>query len=413
MRPILTAGLVWCVLLGVPALAAELQLVDGGAENSTRQLWLEGSSRRVLVNEPDLTSEKPLWFALELGNGKDRFIAAVADESKGTGTGYDRLFVDVNNNGDLTDDKPIKLAKSDAENPPNISLEFEPVAVKVKYHDGTDRPLRVKIALQGYRGGGDDDRTQWSANYSIDQHLEGQVAFGDKKMLVGIYDAAGQGPVTGDANGCFDDFGLDRVRIDLNGDGKLDAEKEDFPLSKVIACDGKLWEVEIDSAGRKADVRPCKLPAGRLELRGSFDAGATVEAASLQLLSSLGYIFRCDLAKDKTVSVPAAKYSIEDGSLTLADTKGSKWTAKFTYPKTVRLKADEAVPVAIGKPLMLKPVVKDLVRAGSRTRVTHVLMGAGGETYTGLMQGDKQLPPSVTITDSEGVKIAEGKMEFG
>ena len=65
--------------------------------------------RELLSKEPEYKSARPLYSAVELGDAKDRFITLVVDESKGSGSGYDTLYVDANNNGDLTDDPVRRL----------------------------------------------------------------------------------------------------------------------------------------------------------------------------------------------------------------------------------------------------------------------------------------------------------------
>ena len=419
MKTILIIRPVWCALLGFSALASavELQVVDGGIEESTGRQgwqWSDSTSRRVVAKEPDFVSDKPVWFALALGNGKDRFIAGALDESKGTGKGYDTLYLDSNNNGDLTN-AAVKNFKTASQSARNSNIELDPVAVKVAYHDGTSRQLKIKIQAQCYSYGDESDRSQWNFSYAVEQHLEGKVQFGDKTMLVGIYDACpqGQGRIAGELNGCFDDYGVDRLRIDLDGDGKLDPAKEDFPLSKVIAVDGKLWQLDVDSAGRKLIVEPCKLPTAKVELRGAFDPSSKIQSGTLELLSGQGYAFRADLGQQGAMVVPAAKYMIEDGSLCLADAKGSKWTAKFSYPKTMRVTAGQTTPLVLGKPFALQAVVPDTLVAGRAARVTHRLVGAGGEAYSEFLREQEQLAPNVAITDSEGIKILEGPMQYG
>ncbi len=68
--------------------------------------------------EPELTpkertfsSAKPLYFRAVFGqDGTDATLGAL-DESAGTGTGYNVVYVDENRNGDLTDDAVKKFAK--------------------------------------------------------------------------------------------------------------------------------------------------------------------------------------------------------------------------------------------------------------------------------------------------------------
>jgi len=60
------------------------------------------------LREPSYFSGKPLYAALFLDAQGDKVLTLVFDESAGTGKGYDTIYADLNLNGDLTDDKPIK-----------------------------------------------------------------------------------------------------------------------------------------------------------------------------------------------------------------------------------------------------------------------------------------------------------------
>jgi hypothetical protein len=55
------------------------------------------------LKEPSYGSASPAYRFLAFGPEGKSVIAAVADESKGTGTGYDTLYVDLNANHDLTE----------------------------------------------------------------------------------------------------------------------------------------------------------------------------------------------------------------------------------------------------------------------------------------------------------------------
>jgi len=59
---------------------------------------------RNLKAEPTYASKKVKYAIWVLGNEKKSVMTIVWDESKGTGTGYDTLYVDKNFNGDLTED---------------------------------------------------------------------------------------------------------------------------------------------------------------------------------------------------------------------------------------------------------------------------------------------------------------------
>lgn len=63
----------------------------------------------VIVNEPDTLSQLPLYGALKFGEGAP--VSFRLDESMGPDGGYDRLIIDFNGNGDLTDDRRIMAAE--------------------------------------------------------------------------------------------------------------------------------------------------------------------------------------------------------------------------------------------------------------------------------------------------------------
>ncbi len=54
--------------------------------------------------EPAYSSDKPLYAHIVLSEDGSKVLKLALDESEGAGKGYDRLYADVNLNGDLTDD---------------------------------------------------------------------------------------------------------------------------------------------------------------------------------------------------------------------------------------------------------------------------------------------------------------------
>lgn len=61
------------------------------------------------LKEPKYISEKPEYVKLKLIDNKE--LTFVFDESKGTDTGYDILYADINFNNDLTDDAKITIER--------------------------------------------------------------------------------------------------------------------------------------------------------------------------------------------------------------------------------------------------------------------------------------------------------------
>jgi hypothetical protein len=60
------------------------------------------------AEEPRFSSAKPLHAFVAVNENRTKILSLVFDESKGTGEGYDRIYADLNFNGDLTDDRVIE-----------------------------------------------------------------------------------------------------------------------------------------------------------------------------------------------------------------------------------------------------------------------------------------------------------------
>ena len=341
-------------------------MVDGGG-SANYSAWgpeTGSSPRALLTKEPEYRSA-PIYFNLELGNAKSRFITLALDESGGPGKGYDTLYVDANNHGDLTDFPPIKLDVQKQGPQQQTLTPPAPIPLTIRYHDGESRQVATKITFNVYRYGA--SQTNWSVMCQPTQHVEGKVSFGGKETLVGIYDA---NSLSATANWCFDDYGADRLRIDLKGDGKLDAAA-DMPLSKVIAYDGKLWELDVNSAATRVSVKPCGLPSGPLALAIGFAKDAKAADGRIEMANHGGIAFSARLTGGAPTLVPVGKYRITSASLTLDDGAGTKWDAAFSYPRAIEVLPETGATLALGPPIKLETVVASagpVMRGGKRRR---------------------------------------------
>ena len=406
-----------CALLlgGAPALAAGKPAALEPVEDTRADLAASHapepteSPATILVKEPAYRSERPLYLALELGDAKDRFISGVLDESAGTGSGYDTLYLDANHNGDLTDDAPVKLEIKKERNRTEWTTGVVPV--KVKYCDGATRALGLKLRIETSRYAGlSEDSVSWSIGYSIAHRLQGKVDIGGKEVLVALLDGEGEHH---QVNGCFDDYGVDRLLIDVDGKGTLDPKKGEFPLSKGISFGGKLWSVETNAAATRLLITPCDLPAGKVKFAAKFPDGAKVSKARANLTNHAGYAFACDLSGETPHLLPAGEYRVPSGTLTVQDAEGTEWTGTFSLPKPICIEPDKESAVAFGVPVSVEPLVTGRLKLGGAISVAHRFIGAGGERYSDIAAAGKREAPSVKLLDAEGIEVAQGKMEYG
>lgn len=411
MRLLLVCPLVLCGALAQAAnTASALQPTNGGVSvwRAHQGVQPKESPQEPLSREPDYRSDKPLYVTLELGDADDRFVTVALDESGGAGKGYDTLHVDANNNGNLTDDPPVKVDVKKSGG--HTALLVQALPVTVKYRDDAERTFDIMLKIGVRRYGGPAANLSWSVIYHPVQHMEGLIAIGGKKVLAGVYDAYGEGS---HANGCFNDYGIDRLRLDLDGDGKLDRSKEEVPLSRAIAFDGKLWELAADGPAAQLTVKPFEAASGLISVGGRVSDGAAIESSSVELSTGEGYAFSCRLSEEEAFRAPVGEYRISRGRLNLTDRDGVAWRAGFSYPTTLRVEADEATPLVVGMPITVEPIVTGNLRRGARVEISHRLVGVGGEVYETLSRAARRDRPEVKIVDAEGIDVAEGKMEYG
>lgn len=83
---------------------AALKVENGSAQIDSWKAEDFGWVSRSLAKVPELKSANPRFTFWALGHGKKSVLAMLWDESGGTGTGYDTLYLDKNFNGDLTEE---------------------------------------------------------------------------------------------------------------------------------------------------------------------------------------------------------------------------------------------------------------------------------------------------------------------
>jgi len=112
---------------------------------------------------PPLESKKPLYAALTLGRGlpglkEGLCLQCVVDESGGTGQGYDRLYVDLDRDGNLAKESPVAVAPKPSEqiHDPQDARQTWFEVIHVPWDYGGDigkRPLALRPRLVQLRQG--------------------------------------------------------------------------------------------------------------------------------------------------------------------------------------------------------------------------------------------------------------------
>ena len=242
------------------------------ADDVRRSQWADLSSQRPSGTKyPPPRGDRQAYASLKLGSGTRARISIMVDrfdqkeECEATllpglcrddreYSGYwhdhfDKIYVDRNNNGDLTDDGPalvLGISRSDSRAfdwRPGVSTD-----VTVSYVSGERIPYRIRLWTQG--------------------NLEGGVGYLGASIWMGTVESPRGDPVLvatidADADGLFDSEEWDAVCIDVDRNGSLDECLFDYdsqtrpgvlrPGANFI-LDGRRHRVAVSPTGREVEI---------------------------------------------------------------------------------------------------------------------------------------------------------------
>jgi thiol-disulfide isomerase/thioredoxin len=211
--------------------SVDMKLVPSGAMPKLggyrpQQLQLSADKPESLKKAPQM--ESPLYGQLRFG-GVSYLVALDEPEGKDA-----KLYVDSNNNGDLTDEAPVTWTKRAYKTPQNDALTQYSGTIQLPLKAGEKSTM---VSLGAYRFDKKDTmRAQLSKSifYYMDYAYDGQITLGEKSYHAMLSDDL----ATGDFKS-----GTIRLLIDRNGDGKFDYRSESFDASKPFNIGGTTWAV--------------------------------------------------------------------------------------------------------------------------------------------------------------------------
>lgn len=367
----------------------------------------------------------PLYGTLRLGN-TERLV--MLDRREANDKRYSRIRVDINADGDLTNDKPIDArteALSDSfarMTTTNIELtnkpgdKSSPYCVQLMIQTVASNPSLFKL------GRAPAEQTycivQSRCCYLADFQLDGkqyQISFSDYNVNGQFHDP----PATSMAIGAGADsyYYADGDRIYIKNGGSFDRNSEQ-PFPKWIVLGSKLFEMKAD------------FDAGKLTLTPIEAAGTIGLPASLINLSMLRTDTRQAMAVYKPagqVKMPAGPWKMVSYQLERTDPQGDRWrlqargnfalqpyqienTTSTTLPIGEPFTPVISFPQSSSKQASLAFSIKDRGQA----RVT-ALSHEGNKTRIALSKLDPSLPkePSWTAVTTKGEKVASGSFEYG
>ncbi|MBN1362785.1 MAG: hypothetical protein JW993_19460 [Sedimentisphaerales bacterium] len=385
---------------------------------------------------PSFKSDKPLYGSLQVGGATTEpdtpyHYAFAFDESEGTGQGYDRLYLDTNRNGDLTDDtclSPTKDVPNKALMNPGASNSgvsercFEPLKLRVAPGDDPQHQLEVMPRFLRYPG------SRSFAILTTTKAWMGEIEIGGERFTAVLCHTRGiPGRFDHPATGLF---------LLAPGDPSGRPTVSWYGGEQLMAMHRKgdtYYRLGATPSGDKLFVWPYQGAFGTLEVKAGQRSVERVQAtgslASEDIAVSLTEGLGSQTAnRSNSFRVPVGDYAIQMlnvtydklNCLTLRNNHadGQPGGRAQAGPAVYAIKIREDAPFVLdfsGKPQVLfaSPAKDCRVRAGEQLDVKAVLIDPALDIMFRAIRERDQLNPKVTIARANGQVVADGVMPFG
>jgi hypothetical protein len=420
-----------------------------GGSGTYGQLGLDRPAK--LRKEPKAFSRHPLYgVCRDLPTGP-AFLFRL-DESKGDGKGYDQLIIDMNQNGDLTDDPAGQRAAlpTDRRTSTSEQMLFGPIQAPAEKAIAGGRPLvfaqvyifnRQLLTSGRANSGAMIGQVMLKAGW----YLDTTVTLDGRKQKVGVFD--------GDGNLHLGDVSRsqtysnrtevswyfrsgDTLLVDADGSGTFENDvfqSKAYPFGPILYLGGKAYKVALAPDCKSLSVEPWKEALAKVSLQPQGDQVRTVTLA-WQQPGGQWQLIRPEVIEGQ-VMVPPGDYRLYSCNLVGKDSTGDQVMVSGTQraPQTaVSIAAGQANTINCGAPLEIKvtaaksrgttrPMLGEdtgdaKTDSDSELRINANVLGGGGEVYSTFQKGSgfRSQPPKPTFTIVQaGKMVANGSLEFG
>jgi hypothetical protein len=406
----------------------------------------------TLRQEPKAISRHPLYGECRDASTGGTFIFRL-DESRGDGRGYDRLIVDINENGDLTDDgvaKRVELS-SDQRGASLERLLFGPIQLPPDRAVAGGRPVyfiqvyvfnRQSSSMIGRRPNALFAQLMLKAGW----YLDTTVKVDGLKQKVGVIDADSnvrlgdvaqtQTRTNGGVKSWYFSSG-DYLLVDANRSGRFESDVflgEVRPFGPILYLGSKAYQVALTPGCKSLRVEPWPGPLAEVTVQ---PRGEQVHSVTLAWERPNGQWQRIQPALvNGKVMVPPGNYRLYDCSLrgrrALGDQVMLFGTQRIPQPP-LSVAVGKVNTLDCGGPLQIKVTATKAGTEGrgvlggyfgggasgtdSMLRIAATVTGAGGEAYSTFLTGERPNTrppkPSFSIVQVGGRTVAMGNLEYG
>ena len=408
-----------------------------------------------LKGEPKAVSRRPLYGELRETPRGSRLVFRL-DESKGDGKGYDRLLIDMNGNGDLTDERAAAQVVLPSEREPDNPratkpVLFGPIEAPESAAVAGQRPVYFAQAYinklpAGLSGQQIQNLYAGQLRFKAGWYLEATVELAGVKQKVGVFDGDSNfrlgdtaEPQTSNNEGESSWYfqGGDSLLVDSDGSGVFEGDPfgtEASPFGPVLYLGAKPFRVSLEPGCKSLRVTPWTGDVAEVALQ---PRGSQVRAVSLAWEHPAGKWQLIEaIAKEGKIQVPAGNYRFY-GCALLGNADSKKALMISAYQRSVKkplnFAAAKANTLRCGGPLDVKVNADKRIpqswEISSKTpakteldsdyvlRINGQFVGAGTEIYStfgkGERFGDDPTNPTFKVADASGKTLGTGNLEFG
>jgi len=333
------------------------------------------------VELPEFLAEEVFFGKWSSPMAKNEHLWIALDKSNKDGM-YNRLFIDSDGDGSLSDEQPQEAYRTDSR-----SSYFGPVKV---VFEGEDGPVSYHLNFQFYIR---EDRKRLSVNSGC--WYEGQIEVGSEKKYCVLIDQNG--------NGIFNDKSLssgdcDRIRI-----GKKDSRDTKF-VGNFIEVEGVLYELDVAPDGAYVVLNKAEnVKYGKIEVPETiteFAAGGENGFFEVDLKKGIG-------------ELPVGKYRIDHWQIERKDESGNTWKLAGRYfgsKGDFDVSDSSAAKLDIGEPVISNLNVR---KREGKYSFSQELKGKLGERIDLQQSNNRPRAPKVHIKDEKGKYDRTYSFEYG
>jgi hypothetical protein len=337
-------------------------------------------SRPSDVPSPAFKTDRPLF--IKWNNSMDergyRWIAMDRSTSQGL---YDLMYVDVDGDGSLDDETPVKGRQSE-----QYTVYFDPVAVYLK---GDDGPVTYHLSCEFYSYNEQSTYLMISSG----SYYEGAALIDGKLVPCALVDY--------NTNGTFDDkaenFDADRIVLGSERDRKT------FHVGNYLEYGDTLYRVKIARDGAFVELTPASDVAW-----GIVNVPLSITKFTVGGLNGMYE----KTPKEGRVRLPEGTYRVNEWQIDRKD-KGQNWTLSgsgFPRQTAFNVSSDTPVTMDVGEPVFSQLSVNE---SQGVFAVNQQLRGKQGESISLLRNGSRPAAPKVNIRSKTGEYDRTFSLEYG